>query len=98
MKLVEVFDLSDDIRDARKTDDHDIADEYQQKMNVQRRRFSKPRRSVPRMKQYLNVPYEDRQLAKEQGLRWDPEAKKWYAVVTPNTRFHSKEAEERGWL
>ncbi len=29
-------------------------------------------------KKYLNVSYEDRELAKRLGARWDPSVKKWY--------------------
>lgn len=31
-------------------------------------------------KQYLNVSYEDRDLAKRLGARWDPSVKKWYCI------------------
>lgn len=30
------------------------------------------------MKHYLNVSYEDRDLAKKLGARWDPSVKRWY--------------------
>lgn len=29
---------------------------------------------------YLNVPYDDKEEAKELGCRWDPDAKKWYYI------------------
>lgn len=31
-------------------------------------------------KQYLNVSYEDRDLAKRLGARWDPSVRKWYCT------------------
>ena len=31
------------------------------------------------MRVFLNVPYDDKETAKEMGARWDPEAKSWYA-------------------
>jgi len=31
-------------------------------------------------KQYLNVSYEDRDLAKRLGARWDPSVRKWYCA------------------
>ena len=30
------------------------------------------------MKHYLDVSYEDRDLAKKLGARWDPSVKRWY--------------------
>ena len=32
-------------------------------------------------KKYLNVAYEDRDLAKRLGARWDPSVKKWYCTA-----------------
>jgi hypothetical protein len=32
-------------------------------------------------KKYLNVSYEDRDLAKRLGARWDPSVKKWYCMA-----------------
>jgi len=31
-------------------------------------------------KQYLSVAYEDRDLAKRLGARWDPSVRKWYCT------------------
>jgi len=31
-------------------------------------------------KQYLSVSYEDRDLAKRLGARWDPSVRKWYCT------------------
>jgi len=31
-------------------------------------------------KQYLNVAYEDRELAKRLGARWDPSVRRWYCT------------------
>jgi len=31
-------------------------------------------------KQYLDVSYEDRDLAKRLGARWDPSVRKWYCT------------------
>lgn len=32
----------------------------------------------PMVKQYLNVAYEDRDMAKRLGARWDPSVRRWY--------------------
>lgn len=32
----------------------------------------------PMVKQYLNVSYEDRDMAKRLGARWDPSVRRWY--------------------
>ncbi len=31
-------------------------------------------------KKYLNVGYDDRDLAKRLGARWDPSVKRWYCL------------------
>ena len=31
-------------------------------------------------KKYLNVAYEDRDLAKRLGARWDPSVRRWYCL------------------
>jgi len=31
-------------------------------------------------KRYLNVSYEDRDLAKRLGAKWDPSVRRWYCV------------------
>ena len=31
-------------------------------------------------KQYLSVAYEDRELAKRLGARWDPSVRRWYCT------------------
>ena len=31
-------------------------------------------------KKYLNVSYEDRDLAKRLGARWDPSVRRWYCM------------------
>lgn len=32
-------------------------------------------------KRYLNVSYEDRDLAKRLGAKWDPSVRRWYCVA-----------------
>lgn len=32
------------------------------------------------VKVYLNIPYKDKEYAKELGCKWDPEEKKWYSI------------------
>ena len=47
-------------------------------------RSRRPFRPGPRkVRQYLNVPYREKDEAKRQGARWDPQAKKWYVEVFP---------------
>ncbi len=40
--------------------------------------YSSERRTVTPSRQYLNVPYSEKEDAKEYGARWDPAKKKWY--------------------
>ncbi len=52
-------------------------------------------------KQFLSVSYEDRELAKRLGARWDPSVRKWYCTkgsalakvfawrAAPKTQTHS---------
>lgn len=46
-----------------------------------------PKAKVPMLKQYLNVPYAQREEAKKMGARWDPEKKKWYMPVFSGTHW-----------
>lgn len=47
------------------------------------------RRRYPghKRRQYLNVPYAEKEEAKRQGARWDPEKKKWYIEVFANQKW-----------
>eukprot|EP01031_Cornospumella_fuschlensis_P036634 gene36634-44438_t len=36
-------------------------------------------------KVYLIIPFEDKDVAKQMGARWDPEAKLWYAMADDDT-------------
>jgi len=42
---------------------------------------------LAKQKQYLNVPYAERDAAKAAGAKWDPEKKKWYVSVFPGHKF-----------
>lgn len=45
---------------------------------LSRLRTSYPRFTEERNDFYLNVPYEDREIAKRMGAKWDAEARKWF--------------------
>ena len=45
-------------------------------------------------KKYLNVAYDDRDLAKRLGARWDPSVRKWYCTKgSPLAKIFSWRAE-----
>ena len=58
-------------------------DEYERRRPSQRSR----RPSMGTRRQYLNVPYSEREAAKAEGARWDPEKKKWYKEVPFGTQY-----------
>lgn len=45
---------------------------------LSRLRTSYPRFTKERNDFYLDVPYEDREIAKRMGAKWDAEARKWF--------------------
>ncbi len=48
-------------------------------------------------KKYLNVSYDDRDLAKRLGARWDPSVKKWYCLPgSPLAKIFSWRGEAQG--
>lgn len=48
-------------------------------------------------KKYLNVAYEDRDLAKRLGARWDPSVKKWYCTAgSPLAKIFTWRQEAKG--
>ena len=47
-------------------------------------------------KKYLNVAYDDRDLAKRLGARWDPSVRKWYCTKgSPLAKIFSWRAEAK---
>lgn len=46
------------------------------------------RKAIPRI--YLDCPYEDKDIARSLGARWDAEVKKWYIMNGQSTRPFSR--------
>jgi hypothetical protein len=50
---------------------------------------------------YLNVPFTEKNEAKEMGCRWDPDRKKWYCgsinIVECVSRWGNNFAKKRGY-
>ncbi len=69
----------------------EIAFELRHEDEALRQQASRQRRVrrslVGKVRQYLNVPYEEREQAKAMGAKWDPERKKWYVVVFRGNRW-----------
>ena len=45
------------------------------------------KRRVPQVRQYLNVPFKEKEKAKSMGARWDPSRKSWYVLVFQGQRW-----------
>ena len=43
---------------------------------------------------YLNIPYSDKDYAKNLGCRWDPERKSWYCIDSDKGKSNVSECTE----
>ena len=51
---------------------------------------------LQKYRQYLNVPFKEKDEAKKLGARWDNDKKKWYMEVFNYQKWHSKKHEH--WI
>lgn len=85
-KNVVAEDEYDRYRDQRAAGDGDWGDMKDNRRLPGAKSPGKYDRPKARMiKQYLNVPYAEREEAKKKGAKWDPVAKKWYMPVFAGT-------------
>jgi hypothetical protein len=84
-QIVLAEDEYDRYRDRRATGDWDDIPDNRRLPSPVRKTY--PKAKVPMVKQYLNVPYAEREEAKKMGARWDPAVKKWYMPVFSGTHW-----------
>jgi len=57
----------------------------------QQKSFPNKRSKSSGSKSYMEVPFKEKDIAKKQGLRWDPSVKKWYASGFTNTAYFNSQ-------